>query len=154
MGKFKGMLCIVLATAMFFHAPPSMGSMAEPIQAEAASAVQLNKTKLIMDKGGTYQLKLSGFKKKVTWKSSNKRVATVSSSGKVTAKKAGKAVITAKAGKNSYRCSVTVENPKISKKNATVYVGKTITLKMNNTVRRQSGAPLTSRSQRLAAREW
>ena len=55
------------------------------------------------------------YKTKATWKSSNPKVATVSSKGKVTAKKKGNATITAKVGKTTYKCKVTVLRP-ISKK--------------------------------------
>ena len=41
--------------------------------------------------------------KKVKWKSSNKKVATVSKKGVVTAKKSGTATITAKIGKKKYK---------------------------------------------------
>lgn len=55
------------------------------------------------------------YKTKARWKSSNPKVATVSSKGKVTAKKKGTATITAKVGKTTYKCKVTVLRP-ISKK--------------------------------------
>ena len=49
-------------------------------------------------------------KTKVTYNSSNKKVATVSKAGKITAKKAGTAVITVKVGKKiSAKCIVTVK---------------------------------------------
>ena len=49
-------------------------------------------------------------KTKVTYSSSNKKVATVSKAGKITAKKAGTAVITVKVGKKiSAKCIVTVK---------------------------------------------
>ena len=49
-------------------------------------------------------------KTKVTYSSSNKKVATVSKTGKITAKKAGTAVITVKVGKKiSAKCIVTVK---------------------------------------------
>lgn len=51
------------------------------------------------------------YKTKATWKSSNPKVATVSSKGKVTAKKKGTATITAKVGKTTYKCKVTVLRP-------------------------------------------
>ena len=55
--------------------------------------------------------------KKVIWKSSNKKVATVSSAGLVKAKKAGKATITAKAkdGGISASCRITVKDIKVKK---------------------------------------
>lgn len=46
---------------------------------------------------------------KVTFKSSNKKVATVSSKGKITAKKKGTATITVKAGKKTKKIKVTVK---------------------------------------------
>jgi uncharacterized protein YjdB len=46
---------------------------------------------------------------KVTYKTSNKKVATVSSAGKITAKKAGKATITVKCGKKTKTVKVTVK---------------------------------------------
>ena len=45
---------------------------------------------------------------KVTFTSSNKKVATVTAKGKVTAKKKGTAVITVKAGRIRKRCKITV----------------------------------------------
>ena len=61
--------------------------------------VKLNKTTLSLKKGKTYKLKAkinptNANNKKVKWRSSNKKVATVSSSGKVTAKGKGTATIT------------------------------------------------------------
>ena len=47
--------------------------------------------------------------KVVSWKSSNKKVATVSKTGKVTAKKAGTAKITATIGKTRLTCTVNVK---------------------------------------------
>lgn len=46
---------------------------------------------------------------KVTYKSSNKKVATVNSKGKITAKKKGTAVITVKSGSKTVKCKVTVK---------------------------------------------
>lgn len=66
-----------------------------------------------LKKGKTFTLKpklmpsYSG--DKITYKSSNKKVATVSSKGKVTAKKAGTAVITVTSGKVKVQCTVTVK---------------------------------------------
>lgn len=52
---------------------------------------------------------------KATWKSSNPKVASVTSKGKVTAKKKGTATIYAKVNGKTYKCKVTVLRP-ISKK--------------------------------------
>ncbi len=76
--------------------------------AEAAT-IKLSKTKLTLDVGKTYTLKLTGTTKTVKWSSSNTKVATVSKAGKVTAKKSGSAVITATASSKKYTCKVTVK---------------------------------------------
>ncbi|HWT75870.1 MAG TPA: Ig-like domain-containing protein [Mobilitalea sp.] len=65
-------------------------------------------TKLTMDEGKTYTLKLTGTNKTVTWSSSNKKVASVSNKGKVTAINSGNATITAKVSGKSYKCKITV----------------------------------------------
>ena len=79
-------MVVVLLTAMGFLC---VGS---PVQA----AIKLNQKTLYLTPKKSYKLKIKGTKKKVTWKSSTKKVATVSKSGKVTAKKIGKATIVAK----------------------------------------------------------
>ena len=104
-----------------------------PTNVDAASKVKLNKTKCTVYIGATETLKVQGTSKKVTWKSSNKKIATVSSKGKITPKKEGKVIITAKASKKSYKCTVTVKKPYISDKAKTIYVGKSYTLKLYGT---------------------
>lgn len=59
-------------------------------------------------------MKVKGYSKSVTWKSSAKSVASVNKSGKVTGKRAGTAVITAKAGKKSLRCVINVKAKQLS----------------------------------------
>ena len=83
--------------------------LAMPLSSQAAP--KLNKTRLTLCKGERYKLKVTGTKKKITWSSTNRKVATVSKKGVVTAKKKGKAKIKAKIknGK-TLRCIVTVEN--------------------------------------------
>ena len=76
----------------------------------------LNKTKATLNPVGTLTLKATvtpsnATNKAVTWKSSNTKVATVSSSGKVTAKAAGTATITCTAKDGSGKsatCKITV----------------------------------------------
>ena len=46
---------------------------------------------------------------KITYKSSNKKVVSVSANGRLTAKKKGKATITVTSGKVSVKCRVTVK---------------------------------------------
>ncbi len=72
--------------------------------------VKLNKTKVTLCKGETLQLKVQNSKKNISWKTSNKKVATVSQSGKVKGQKKGTAVITATVGKKNLKCKITVKN--------------------------------------------
>lgn len=71
---------------------------------------------------------------KITWKTSNKKVATVKN-GKVTFKKAGKVTITATANKKSAKCAITVKNPSVKLKStkATIKVKKTAQIVIKST---------------------
>ena len=103
---------IVASVIMIFVLSFGIVGAFVPQETYAASA-KLNKTKVSITKGNTYKLKVSGGKvKKNSWKSSNKKVATVSQSGKVTAKKAGTAKITCKVGTKKLTCKVTVKKIK------------------------------------------
>ena len=83
--------------------------------------------------GKTVTLKATSNDKdaKATFTSSNTKVATVSSTGVVKGVKAGTATITASYGNAKATCKVTVKAPsvKFTKKTATVYKGKTATVK-------------------------
>ncbi len=89
---------------------------------------RLNATKATLTVGGSTQLKMYGVSK-VTWSTSNKSVATVTSKGKVTAKKAGSATITAKVGKKKYTCKVTVK-AKLNATSKTLKEGENYQLKL------------------------
>ncbi len=108
------------------------------------TGVKLNKSSASIDKGKTITLTATVKPKnasntKVTWKSSNTSIATVSSDGVVTAKKAGTATITAttKDGNKKATCKVTVKEAKtvkvtgvsLNKTSASVEKGNSITLK-------------------------
>lgn len=69
----------------------------------------LNYQKLTLSVGKTKQLKWNGAKKKVTWSSKDKKVATVTQKGLVKAKKKGATQIIAKLGKKKAVCKVTVK---------------------------------------------
>lgn len=86
---------------------PAALPMSTAITADAAT-VKLTSTKVTMKVGQTKTLKVTGTTKKVTWKTSDKSVATVSKAGKITAKKVGKATITATVNSKNYTCKVTV----------------------------------------------
>lgn len=98
-----------------------------------ASKVKINKTKEIVYVGSSVTLKITGTSKKVTWSTSNAKVATVSKKGKVTAKKAGTATITAKVAGEKYKCKITVKKPAISASKKTIHVNSTYTLKLIGT---------------------
>ena len=90
------------------------------IHAQAAS-VSISQKKANLVIGETLQLSVNGASKGVKWKTSNKKVASVSSSGVIKAKKKGKATITAIIGKKKYTCKVKV---KIGLSEKTVALGK------------------------------
>ena len=87
--------------------------------------------------GKTVTLKATSNDKdaKATFTSSNTKVATVSSTGIVKGVKAGTATITASYGNAKATCKVTVKAStiKFAKKTATVYTGKTVTVKATAT---------------------
>ena len=87
--------------------------------------------------GKTVTLKATSNDKdaKATFTSSNTKVATVSSTGVVKGVKAGTATITASYGNAKATCKVTVKAStiKFAKKTATVYTGKTVTVKATAT---------------------
>ena len=97
---------------------------------EAENTFELNtSSKTLYTKGSTKTtLKVTtNLTDKITWKSSNTKVASVNSKGVVTAKAKGTAVITASCGEYKVTCKITVKNPslKLTKSSATVKVGKT-----------------------------
>ena len=77
----------------------------------ARTTTRLSSKKIVLQVGKTKKLKVKNKPAgvKVVWKSSKKKVATVSKKGKVKAKKPGKTTITAKVGKKKYKCKVVVK---------------------------------------------
>ena len=91
-------------------------------EVEAAKKYKLNKTKTFVRIGSPVKLKVKNAKKKkIKWKSSNKKIATVSKKGVVKGKKYGKCNVTAKIGKKKLKCRVIVTH-----KVAKVITAKTI----------------------------
>lgn len=74
----------------------------------SAASIQLNKKNVTLTVGQSTTLKVKGTTKKVTWTSSDKKVATVTKKGKVVAKQQGKATIYAKVAKKKLKCKVVV----------------------------------------------
>ncbi len=103
------------------------------------TVISLSKTKLTLGVKEKLTLKVNGTKKKVTWTTSNKKVATVTN-GKITAKKANKKAITitAKVDGVSLTCKVTV---KAAPKKLILKGKKTITVKKKKTVKLKVSLP-------------
>ena len=96
-----------------------------------AASPSLSKGSVTMQASEKVTLKLNGATaSKVTWASSNKAVATVSG-GTVKAIKKGTANIVATYNKKSYTCKVEVISVSLNKKSATLWVGETLSLKLN-----------------------
>ncbi len=89
-------MMIVLAVVAFF-----------PVQAEAASKVKLNKTKMVLELGTTEQLQVLNTTKKVKWSTSNKKIVKVKN-GVLTPVSVGTTNVTAKVAGKKYTCKVTV----------------------------------------------
>lgn len=83
-------------------------SLMQTLEATAASA-KINKKKATLSVGKTCKLKVTGCSGSISWKSSNKKVATVNKKGLVQANKAGTAKITAKARSKKWSCKITVK---------------------------------------------
>ncbi|MCR5430277.1 MAG: Ig-like domain-containing protein [Eubacterium sp.] len=80
-----------------------------------AAKVRLNKTKTFVRIGKPIKLKVKNTKKKIKWKTTNKKIATVSKKGVVKGKKYGKCYIVAKVGKKKLKCRCIVTH-KVAKK--------------------------------------
>lgn len=77
------------------------------VQADAAGAVKLNKTSLVLGLGETNKLKVKNTKDKVTWYSSNPEIVTVNG-GELTSVAVGGAVVTAEVNGTYLTCKVVV----------------------------------------------
>lgn len=134
MKKFKYLLIVValLIVGVLF-----------PTVIVNAASVELNKSKVVLEKDATISLKLKGAKSaKITWKSSDDKVIKISDDGKVTAVKKGTATITAIYNNKNYKCRFTVVNQNtqsnknkiyITKSRAKLEVGSALKLKIKGT---------------------
>ncbi len=129
MRKINKLLTLILTMVMI------LTITYQPIDAAAAGAKPVVKaSKTVISKGTKTTVKVTYNKKNVTnkakFKSSNKKVATVSKKGIVTGKKAGTAYITATfKGKTSKKVKITVAEIKLNKTSLKIAAGKTYTLK-------------------------
>ncbi len=103
MNRYKKLLSLLLCylLVLTFVLP------AEQIQ--AGKKIRLNRRILTLWKGRKHKLRVEGTKKKVVWKSTKKRIATVSKTGVVKAKKAGRVNITAKVAGKTLVCRLKVK---------------------------------------------
>lgn len=88
--------------------------------------VSVNTSKLVLLKGGSYTLKTTRAplttQQKVTYSSSNKKIATVSSKGVIKAKKKGTVKITVKSGSKKKKITVKVQVPSFPKGDGTAFL--------------------------------
>jgi uncharacterized protein YjdB len=108
---------------------------------QPVTSIKLDKKAVTVFVGNTYNLSATikpdnANDVSVSWKSSNKKVATVDANGNITAKKKGKATITCTAkdgSKKKATCKVTVSYPvtkiSLNKTDVTLKKGKTVKLK-------------------------
>ena len=106
--KWKQGIAVLTAAALV------LTGITVPGSAGAKAKIRLNKKKVTIKVGGKVTLKLKNAKKKVIWKSSKKKVASVSAKGIVRGKSVGTAKITAKSNKKSYTCMVIVKEKRDS----------------------------------------
>ena len=121
----------------------SQAEVNEALEHLQGAEKELQKVTVTLDKAATvYTGKTKALKATtndsdaiVTFKSSNTKIATVSSKGVVKGVKAGTAVITAKVGNATATCKVTVKAStiKFAKASVTIYKGKTATVKATAT---------------------
>lgn len=135
-------LCVALSMAMASVTANAATKKPKKIYLKATSTTVDIKGKV---KVSVYKVKPSKASKSVKWKTSNKKVATVSKSGYVTGKKKGTVKITATSKKNKKAkktIKITVKDLKaksvtLSKKSANMYPGQKSALKA--TVKGQTG---------------
>ncbi|MFA6308858.1 MAG: Ig-like domain-containing protein [Clostridia bacterium] len=109
--KAKGIATITVTTVSGAKKATCRVTVVQPVK-----SVKLNKTTLTLKKGETYKLAatvspLNASNKKVTWKSGNKRLATIGTTGIVKAKVKGTVYIyvTTVDGKKTARCKVIIK---------------------------------------------
>ena len=111
MNHIKKILAVLLTFTMVVTLLPMA-------QTSAKARTGLNRRNVTIYVGKTVHLKVKykRTKKNVKWKSTNKKVATVSNKGKVKGKKVGKATIIARVGNKTYKCRVIVKKKKVNVK--------------------------------------
>ena len=110
----------------------SVNVVSGTVKTKALSVTSVKNKKLTLAKGKTHTLKAERkpftSTQKLTYTSSDKKVATVSSAGKIKAVAPGKATITVKSGSKSVKITVTVPGIANVKTSVSVKKNKTLTL--------------------------
>lgn len=102
--KFVCIIMILLVTTLLINPTTAM--------AATTSSVALNTASSYMVKGETTNLQVTGTTKKVTWSSSDKKIAAVTSNGVVKGVGYGTTYVRATVNKKAYTCKIIVINPK------------------------------------------
>lgn len=110
-GKKKGSVTIIGTSSVGTQASVTI----------TVSNPSLSSTKVTLYLKETQKLTVYGGSGKITWSSSNKKVAKVDKNGKITALKKGTCYIYAKRNGVKLKCKVTVKNPKLSQKKLVTY---------------------------------
>lgn len=109
----------ILSAVMLFTA--SVIIPAVPVQASSVAFVILNRYNCTMKIGQTtYLVGIASNGKRISWKSSSSRIASVNTYGQITAKKAGTCKITGKVTGGEASCQITVQKTSIHLSAATI----------------------------------
>lgn len=131
--KSKKLVAFLLSILVIVSLIPTTG-----LTVGAATQPKLAKKSLSVVIGGTAKIKVKNAPKgaKITYKSAKSSIATVSKQGKVKGIKNGTAKITVTVKKNSkttnLACKVNVKEPKLSKRNLSVILGKKAKISIDN----------------------
>lgn len=132
MKKKSKLLTLIVSILMLSLVIPATVPIVGTVE-NVSAAVKISQKSLILLKGQSKTLKITGTKNKPKWSSSNRSVSTISQNGKVVAQKKGSSTITAKIGKKSYKCKIVVQDPVLSSKTITLTAGSSKTLKLSGT---------------------
>lgn len=137
----KRITAILLALAVIF----TIGSFSVFAVDNTETAYKLKAGKKTVYIGSKYANKLQGAKGKVTWKTSNKKIATVTKKGVIKGIKPGKCIVSAKYKGKTYKCSVTVarRQPDFDAKIVNVKRNKSGTTVVSVRIRNLGSKPLT-----------
>lgn len=138
---FKFILYAYIAFLLLFYIIPKT-SVYQRFLFYIPFGLQLNNDNLVLVKGESYRLYVVAINKRVSFSSTDFKVAYVNLNGRVYAKRAGVAFIEAKVSGKVLKCKVRVLS--INKRNLTLSVGESFTLRISgdglfNSIRWKSG---------------